>query len=251
MYTAPCGLRLRGMSEVAKYLDDCTSSLPIDFFCFEPWLKVRDEFVPLQSNIDVPDITQGKELNPIPAVNTIDFSEPEIDYITEYAPLGNVVVPNDKNFLTYCDCTDSCQKNSKCPCGALSVQATAADPNGMLVLEDAGYDHRRLKNIYFTGIFECNSLCKCPPTCHNNVSQRPIQVKLQVFKTSKRGWGVRALHDIPEGTFICKYIGNLYNSHEANIEGEKFGDDYFCELDLIELVERNKEGYESDVSDIE
>ena len=30
-----------------------------------------------------------------------------------------------------------------------------------------------------------------------------------------------------------------------------FGDDYFCELDLIEIVERNKEGYESDVTDIE
>ena len=120
-----------------------------------------------------------------------------------------------------------------------------------MVLKDAGYDHRRLKNIYFTGIFECNSLCQCAPTCHNKVSQRPIQVKLQVFKTWKKGWGVRALHDIPEGTFVCKYVGKLYNSHEANIEGEKFGDDYFCELDLIELVERNKDGYESDVTDIE
>ena len=35
-------------------------------------------------------------------------------------------------------------------------------------------------------------------TCHNRVQQQPIKVKLQVFKTEKRGWGIRALHDIPQ-----------------------------------------------------
>ncbi len=36
-----------------------------------------------------------------------------------------------------------------------------------------------------------------------------------MFKTKNRGWGLRALHDIPEGTFICKYIGRLYKSTHA------------------------------------
>ena len=48
---------------------------------------------------------------------------------------------------------------------------------------------------------------------------------------------------LTKGTFVCKYVGNLYNSEDGNVEGQKHGDDYFCELDLIELVEREKVGW--------
>ena len=29
-------------------------------------------------------------------------------------------------------------------------------------------------------------------------------VRMQVFRTKGRGWGVRSLTDIPKGTFICE-----------------------------------------------
>ena len=74
-------------------------------------------------------------------------------------------------------------------------------------------------------------------------------VILQVFKTEKRGWGIRTLHDIPQGAFLSVYVGNLYSSEEANKQGQNFGDEYFAELDMIEVIERRKDGYESDVSD--
>ena len=70
-----------------------------------------------------------------------------------------------------------------------------------------------------------------------------------MFKTEKRGWGIRTLHDIPQGAFISVYVGNLYSSEEANKQGQNFGDEYFAELDMIEVIERRKDGYESDVSD--
>ena len=57
------------------------------------------------------------------------------------------------------------------------------------------------------------------------------------------------MHDIPQGAFICVYVGNVYTSEEANKQGQNFGDEYFAELDMIEVVERRKDGYESDVSD--
>ena len=57
------------------------------------------------------------------------------------------------------------------------------------------------------------------------------------------------MHDIPQGSFICVYVGNVYTSEEANKQGQNFGDEYFAELDMIEVVERRKDGYESDVSD--
>lgn len=67
-----------------------------------------------------------------------------------------------------------------------------------------------------------------------------------MFKTERRGWGIRTLCHIPKGAFICIYVGNLYTNEEANKQGQDFGDEYFAELDLIEVVEGRKEGYESD-----
>lgn len=89
-----------------------------------------------------------------------------------------------------------------------------------------GYIYKRLPEAVTTGIYECNSGCKCSvKTCLNRVVQHPLSLRLQVFKTGVRGWGIRCLNDIPLGAFICIYAGRLlteqvqiimqnsYNSH--------------------------------------
>merc|ERR1712106_989185 len=63
------------------------------------------------------------------------------------------------------------------------------------------------------------------------------------------GWGIRALDDLPQGAFISTYVGNLFAGEEGNKQGTAFGDAYFADLDMIEVVEARKDGYESDVSD--
>merc|ERR1739848_532168 len=73
-----------------------------------------------------------------------------------------------------------------------------------------------------TGIYECNKFCKCKKTCLNRVAQNPLRIPLQVFKTERRGWGIRTLADIPRGGFICIYVGNLYTNEEANKQGQDF-----------------------------
>ena len=70
---------------------------------------------------------------------------------------------------------------------------------------------------------------------------------MKLFKTEKRGWGIRCLDDIPQGQFICAYTGEILTEQEANSEGKKFCDEYLADLNHIET----KEGYESDVTDIE
>jgi len=112
----------------------------------------------------------------------------------------------------------------------------------------AGYEFRRLKEPVLTGIYECNSQCKCSKTCLNRVVQNPLKLSFQVFKTGDRGWGLRSVHDIPKGTFLCTYVGNLWTEEEGNREGLNFGDEYFASLDMIEVVESPKrvENYESD-----
>jgi len=66
----------------------------------------------------------------------------------------------------------------------------------------------------------CCCRCKCAKndnnTCLNRVAQQPLQLKLQVFKTVNRGWGIRCLNDIPQGGFICIYAGRLLTEQGAN-----------------------------------
>ena len=43
-----------------------------------------------------------------------------------------------------------------------------------------------------------------------------VLLPFQLYKTERRGWGVRTLCDIPRGGFICIYVGKLYTNEEAN-----------------------------------
>ncbi|CAD6250063.1 unnamed protein product [Miscanthus lutarioriparius] len=72
-------------------------------------------------------------------------------------------------------------------------------------------------------IYECGPSCKCPPTCRNRVSQHGIKFRLQVFKTKSMGWGVRTLDFIPDGSFVCEYVGELLTDEEAQ---ERKNDEY-------------------------
>lgn len=65
--------------------------------------------------------------------------------------------------------------------------------------------------------------CKCGPTCLNRVAQHPLKLNLQVFRTLRKGWGLRTLNDIPQGSFICIYAGRLHTEQSANdVSSTKF-----------------------------
>lgn len=248
-YRAPCGRRMRNMAEVLRYLSLTNSLLEVDFFNFDWWTRICDEFVPDKIQCEIKDISYGKENVPVSCVNSLDNSFPEyVEYSSVKLPQKGVIINTEEGFLTCCDCTDGCRNSEKCSCRQLTIQSTVGTAAGT-VNQDAGYVNRRLLNQVPTGIYECNSKCKCAQTCLNRVAQNPLRAKLQVFKTAKRGWGIRTLCDLPAGAFVCIYVGNLYTTEEGNTQGQNFGDEYFAELDLIEAVERYKEGYESDVEE--
>ncbi|RAL38347.1 hypothetical protein DM860_002325 [Cuscuta australis] len=64
-------------------------------------------------------------------------------------------------------------------------------------------------------IKECWHKCGCSKNCGNRVVQRGISVNLQVFMTPDgKGWGVRALENLPKGTFVCEYVGEIVTNME-------------------------------------
>ncbi|XP_060568067.1 histone-lysine N-methyltransferase SETDB1-like isoform X2 [Ruditapes philippinarum] len=250
-YRAPCGRRLRNLDEVDSFLEITKSGLSIDNFCCDAELHVHHEFIPVKTFCDIKDISYGKENVVISCVNGIDRQYPDyVDYSNQRIPASGVKLNLDPNFLECCDCEDNCRDRTKCRCQQLTIE-TSAVINGGKPIPDAGYHYRRLQEPLLSGVYECNSRCKCDNRCRNRVVQNGLSNRLQVFKTEKRGWGLRCLDDIPKGGFICIYAGQLLTDQGANEDGQQYGDEYLAELDYIEVVERQKEGYESDVEDID
>ena len=84
-------------------------------------------------------------------------------------------------------------------------------------------------------IYECNSSCTCDASCQNKVLQRGLLVKLEVFRTENKGWAVRAAEPIPQGTFVCEYIGEVLKMKDdgaiRHVEREaKSGSSYLFEI---------------------
>lgn len=61
------------------------------------------------------------------------------------------------------------------------------------------------------------------------VASKGIVLPLEVFMTQSKGWGVRCGVDIPSGTFICEYTGELISNQEAVSRISETGQRLFSE----------------------
>ncbi|KAI4314897.1 hypothetical protein L6164_027760 [Bauhinia variegata] len=108
------------------------------------------------------------------------------------------------------------------------------DENGRIILEE-GYL-----------VYECNHMCRCNKSCPNRILQNGVRVKLEVFKTEKKGWAVRAGEAILRGTFVCEYIGEVLDQKESHNRRKRYnreGCNYFLDIgahinDMGRLIER-------------
>lgn len=52
--------------------------------------------------------------------------------------------------------------------------------------------------------------------CTNRLVQHGLQVRLQLFKTQNKGWGIRCLDDVAKGSFVCIYAGEEREQTETS-----------------------------------
>lgn len=84
-------------------------------------------------------------------------------------------------------------------------------------------------------IFECNDVCGCNKLqCKNRVVQNGARTSLQVFECTERdkGFGVRSVSQVPRGTFIAEYTGEILTDMEADRRSD---DSYFFDLGASEV----------------
>ncbi|KAM3595841.1 uncharacterized protein V6R79_003708 [Siganus canaliculatus] len=166
------------------------------------------------------DVAQGYENVPIPCVNAVDDEGCPSDYkyVSENCETSAMNIDRNITHLQHCSCTDDCS-SSNCLCGQLSIRCWYDKDQRLL---------QEFNKIEPPLIFECNMACSCYRTCKNRVVQAGIKVRLQLYRTEKMGWGVRALQDIPQGSFICEYVGELISDAEADVRED---DSYLFDLD--------------------
>ncbi|XP_006000612.1 histone-lysine N-methyltransferase SETDB2 isoform X2 [Latimeria chalumnae] len=206
-YKAPCGTTLRNFSEVLKYLfaTEC-DFLHLDNFSFNTYIQLdrHTQYTALDF-----DISNGEERVPVSLNNDIDGTRPTKFEYRKVQKLPSYFVGSSRDrFVDSCDCTNGCIDQSICACLQLTARANSknSDPSRTR----AGYQYKRLQEHAPSGTYECNVQCKCNQgMCQNRLVQHGLQTRLQVFKTEKKGWGVRCLDDIDKGTFVCTYTGKV------------------------------------------
>ncbi|KAI9296823.1 SET domain-containing protein [Neoconidiobolus thromboides FSU 785] len=148
----------------------------------------------------------------ITVINEIDDVGPPIDfdYINESVPMCEIP---DKHYITgnLCKCKKACTigKGGVCPCIKHNGGFIPYSDTGLLVLKP------------HMSIYECSSKCSCDDRCQFKVVQKGRKADVQIYKTEKKGWGVRALERIPKGSFICEYVGEIITTKEADKRAEK------------------------------
>ncbi|XP_046985834.1 histone-lysine N-methyltransferase EHMT2 isoform X1 [Schistocerca americana] len=200
-----------------KRSNECYTAIKLNILLGNVVLNVREPSEKILSN----DISRGREMNPIQCVNGEDDEEEPSDYtyVSKNCLTANISIDTAVTSLQSCLCTDNCSSN-RCTCTFMSEQCWY-DDEGKLVPE-FNYTDAPM-------IFECNQCCGCnQSTCNNRVVQHGFTGRFQLFRTQRRGWGVRTLTAISKGSFVCEYIGEIITDCEADNRDD---DTYLFDLD--------------------
>lgn len=256
-YVSPCGTYLESMDQVQQYLNDTECVLDIDYFTFESINIYNDKASASHRHFHyTDDITNGLEFQPISLINFTDDKtlDPEYTYVADrildqYTGYQKTIkctpdedIEEADPFLPCCDCTDNCSNPDTCSCVQLTMNEQFHRKASSCNSDEErtkGYEYKRLMEPAKFGIYECNRKCPCNRYCPNRVVQNGVKCVLQIFMTPDKGWGVRTLYDIPQGTFVSTYAARVMRDESVNEL-----DVYTANLDFIECAEAHKEGYE-------
>jgi len=96
-------------------------------------------------------------------------------------------------------------------------------------------------------MIECGSKCTLGDHCLNKRFQKLQSAKVEVFKTRKKGWGLRTTTELPINSFIMEYVGEVVRSKEFRSRVKKYTKQkikhhYFMALRSDEIIDATVKG---------
>ncbi|PIN21118.1 histone H3 (Lys9) methyltransferase SUV39H1/Clr4, required for transcriptional silencing [Handroanthus impetiginosus] len=166
-----------------------------------------------RTGVILPDLTSGADSQPVALVNDVDGEKGPAHFTYVSSLKYSQPFSTSKPSLG-CHCLGGCQPgDTNCPCNQKNDGSVPYSSVGVLLTN---------KPL----IHECGLSCACPPNCRNRMSQAGIKVRLEVFKTKNRGWGLRSWDPIRAGGFICEYTGDIIKSSAGGDFGNEYDDNY-------------------------
>ncbi|KAL1802476.1 hypothetical protein DCAR_0934044 [Daucus carota subsp. sativus] len=174
------------------------------------------------------DISSGAEKITVALVNDVDGREAPsyFTYSTVLRYSRSIRLTNP----SVCNCHKACQPGDlNCSCIRNNGGDFPYASSGVLVSQ---------KPL----VHECSPTCPCFPTCKNRVSQSGLKLKMEVYKTTDKGWALRSWDPIRAGSFICEYAGEVVDS-PSGLQGIGQEDDYIFDTSRV-LGQSYKWNYE-------
>ncbi|CAN7113720.1 unnamed protein product [Brassica rapa subsp. narinosa] len=198
---------------------------------FASWTEIQKwkKGLPSREGMILTDLTSGVESIGVSLVNEVD-GENGPAYFTYSTTVTSFKLTQQPSYG--CECGGACKPgNLNCHCIRKNGGDFPYSGNGVLVGRK-GMVH------------ECSPACLCPG-CKNKVTQMGVKLKLEVFKTVNRGWGLRSWDPIRAGSFICIYAGEAID--KSQMQPTVANDDYT--FDTTRVYTPFKWNYEPGLAD--
>ncbi|PYI12511.1 histone-lysine n-methyltransferase, suv9 [Aspergillus sclerotiicarbonarius CBS 121057] len=154
------------------------------------------------------------------------------------------VTPVSEEFNAGCTCNGVCDP-ARCLCLSKEEETNdsmvpykrAEDDARLLVLTPEFLKRKAM-------IYECSSRCGCDERCWNRVVQSGRTVRLEIFNTGNRGFGLRSPDRIRAGQFIDCYLGEAITKEVADVREDiatsQNAHSYLFSLDFLIAEEDSK-----------
>ncbi|XP_065832306.1 histone-lysine N-methyltransferase EHMT2-like [Oscarella lobularis] len=180
----------------------------------------------------------GQEPFPILCVNEVrrrSSSQTDNKPLVLFDKVDGTLPPSDFVYIKSCvevkglHIDRSMESMEGCNCGQLCIErgcnCARSSKRRRLWFDSEGKINADIKKFKNPIVFECNLKCSCSSQCPNRVVQKGLKYRLELFRTLSKGWGVRAKENIPMGSMICEYAGQLITDEAANLMKD---DTYIC-----------------------
>lgn len=96
-------------------------------------------------------------------------------------------------------------------------------------------------------MIECGPKCALGDHCLNKRFQKCQSAQVEIFKTRKKGWGLRTTQKLPANSFIMEYVGEVIKSKEfrsrvKEYNKQKVKHHYFMALRSDEIIDATVKG---------
>ncbi|XP_047309414.1 histone-lysine N-methyltransferase, H3 lysine-9 specific SUVH1-like [Impatiens glandulifera] len=179
---------------------------------FKLWKSIQlwNDNISARNGVILPDLTSGAENFPVSLFNNVD-NEKGPAYFMYFPSLKYGKPFSSSQPSQSCNCRGGCQPgDDNCHCFQKNERNLPYSSLGVVLSINSM-------------IYECGPSCLCPLNCHNRISQAGLKLRLEVFRTNDRGWGLRSWDPIRAGAFICEYAGEVVDESESSIIDQ---DDY-------------------------